>query len=145
MVHSAGFYAVRKKQSLEIRPELVRWFRWEALMTWLSGIVLLFLLYYFTGGLIDTDVADISRTSAVVLGVCLLAGGWLIYDLAARSLLGHSQTVFSVFAFVMTAAISLALLYFLSGRAAYLHFGALFGTIITANVWVRNFSTHRTP
>jgi len=143
MVHSGGFYAVSKKQSLEVRPELVHWFRWEALMTWLSGIVLLFLLYYFTGGLIDTDVADISRTSAVVLGVCLLAGGWLIYDLAARSLLGHSQTVFAVFAFVMTAAISWALLHFLSGRAAYIHLGAILGTIMTANVWFRILPAQR--
>src|SRR5437879_656058 len=61
MVHSGGFYAVGKKQSLEVEPEQVRWFRWEALMTWLSGMVLLFLVYYFTGGLIDTDVADISQ------------------------------------------------------------------------------------
>lgn len=143
MVHSGGFYAVSKKQSLEVRPELVRWFRWEALMTWLSGIVLLFLVYYFTGGLIDTDVANISRESAIVIGLASLAGGWLIYDLAARMLVSQSETVFAVFALIMTAALSWALLHILSGRAAYIHLGAILGTIMTANVWFRILPAQR--
>jgi uncharacterized membrane protein len=143
MVHSGGFYAVSKKQSLEVRPELVRWFRWEALMTWLSGVVLLFLVYYFTGGLIDTDVADISRGSAIVIGLASLVGGWLIYDLAARWLVSHSQTVFAVFALTLAAAVSWTLLHVLSGRAAYIHMGAILGTIMTANVWFRILPAQR--
>jgi uncharacterized membrane protein len=143
MVHSGGFYTVSKRQSLEIRPELVRWFRWEALMTWLSGMVLLFLVYYFTGGLIDTDVADMSRGSAIVIGLAFVAGGWLIYDLAARLLASHSETVFAIFALIMTAAISWALLHVLSSRAAYIHLGAILGTIMTANVWLRILPAQR--
>src|ERR1700739_4886852 len=46
MGHSRGFYPVHKEQSLKVGPEQVRWFRWEALMTWLSGMALLFLVYY---------------------------------------------------------------------------------------------------
>src|ERR1700745_776973 len=102
-------------------------------MTWLSGIILLFLVYYFTGGLIDTDVADISRGSATVIGLAVVAGGWLIYDLAAGLLVSHTETVFAVFALIMTGAISWALLHVLSGRAAYIHLGAMLGTIMTAN------------
>jgi len=143
MVHSGGFYAVSKRQSLEVRPELVRWFRWEALMTWLSGIILLFIVYYFTGGLIDADVADISRASAIIIGLAFLAGGWLIYDVAARLLVNQSETVFAVFALVMTAAISWALLHVLSSRAAYIHVGAILGTIMTANVWLRILPAQR--
>ncbi|PYX23856.1 MAG: hypothetical protein DMG87_04560 [Acidobacteria bacterium] len=143
MVHSGGFYAVGKKQSLEVEPEQVRWFRWEALMTWLSGMVLLFLVYYFTGGLIDTDVADISQGCGIAIGLAVLAGGWLIYDLAARSLVGKSEAAFAGFALVMTAAISWGLLHALSGRAAYIHIGAIFGTIMTANVWFRILPAQR--
>jgi len=61
MVHSGGFYTVEKKGSLSVGPEQVHWFRWEALMTWVSGIALLFLVYYSSSGLIDPDVADISQ------------------------------------------------------------------------------------
>src|SRR2546429_2457126 len=143
MVHSGGLYAVGKKHALEVEPEQVRWFRWEALMTWLSGMVLLFLVYYFTGGLIDTDVADISQGCGIAIGLAVLAGGWLIYDLAARSLVGKSEAAFAGFALVMTAAISWGLLHALSGRAAYIHIGAIFGTIMTANVWFRILPAQR--
>ncbi|MBV9483419.1 MAG: urate hydroxylase PuuD [Acidobacteria bacterium] len=143
MVHSGGFYAVSKKQCLEVRPQLVRWFRWEALLTWLSGIVLLFLVYYFTGGLVDSDVADISRAMAIIIGLSFLGGGWLIYDLAARWLVDRPASIFALFAFIMTAAFSWALLHLLSGRAAYIHVGAIFGTIMTANVWLRILPAQR--
>src|SRR5438094_10619068 len=106
-------------------------------MTWLSVMVLLFLVYYFTGGLIYTDVADISQGCGIAIGLAVLAGGWLIYDLAARSLVGKSEAAFAGFALVMTAAISWGLLPALSGRAAYIHGGAIVGSMITINVWVR--------
>jgi uncharacterized membrane protein len=143
MVHSGGFYAVSKKASLEVGPELIRWFRWEALMTWLSGMLLLFLVYYFTGGLIDTDVADISRGSGIAIGLVFLGGGWLIYDLAARLLVGKSEAAFAAFALLMTAAMAWGLLHLLSGRAAYIHIGAVFGTIMAANVWLRILPAQR--
>src|SRR3989475_11180869 len=143
MVHSGGFYTVEKQKSPGVAPEQVRWFRWEALMTWLGGVVLLFLVYYFTGGLIDTDVADISQGCGIAIGLAVLAGGWLIYDLAARSLVGKSEAAFAGFALVMTAAISWGLLHALSGRAAYIHIGAIFGTIMTANVWFRILPAQR--
>ena len=143
MVHSGGFYAVMKKQSLEVGPEQVQWFRWEALMTWLSGMVLLFLVYYFSGGLIDTDVADISQGRGIAIGLAVVVCGWLIYDFAARSFVGRSEAAFAGFALGMTAAISRGLLHFLSARAAYIHIGALFGTIMTANVWLRILPAQR--
>jgi uncharacterized membrane protein len=143
MVHSGGFYAVSKKKSLEVRPDLVHWFRWEALMTWLSGMVLLFLVYYLTGGLIDTDVADIARGGAIITGLAFLGGGWLVYDLAARLLAEKSEIAFAVFALIMTAAISWGLLHILSSRAAYIHLGAILGTIMTANVWLRILPAQR--
>jgi uncharacterized membrane protein len=143
MVHSGGFYSVEKKKSLGVSAEQVRWFRWEALMTWIAGIVLLVLVYYLGSGLIDPDVADISKTVAVAIGLGALAGGWLIYDVAVRSPLGQSPLAFAVFAFVMTAAVSWGLMHVLSGRAAYIHLGAIYGTIMTANVWFRILPAQR--
>jgi uncharacterized membrane protein len=135
MVHSGGFYTVEKEKTLGVSPSQVRWFRWEALMTWLGGLGLLVLVYYLGSGLIDPDVANISKTAGVAIGVGALVGGWLIYDVAIRSPLGRSQIAFTIFAFVMTAVVSWILLHVLSGRAAYIHMGAIFGTIMTWNVW----------
>jgi uncharacterized membrane protein len=143
MVHSGGFYTVEKQKSLGIAPELVHWFRWEALMTWLSGMVLLFLVYYFSSGLIDTDVADISVGRAIVIGLGALVVGWVVYDLALRSPLSKSEPAFAAFALIMTAAVSWGFMHVFSGRAAYIHVGALFGTIMTINVWMRILPAQR--
>jgi len=143
MVHSGGFYAVEKQKSLAVPASQVRWFRWEALMTWLAGLVLLFLVYYLGSGLIDPDVANISQAAGIAIGLGSLAAGWLIYDAAARSALGRSQATFAVFALLMTAAFSWGLLHVFSGRAAYIHMGAIFGTIMTANVWFRILPAQR--
>lgn len=143
MVHSGGFYTVEKKKSLGVSAAQVRWFRWEALMTWLGGMVLLVLVYYLGSGLIDPDVADISKAAAIAIGLGSLAAGWIVYDIAVRSPLGHSQVAFAVFALVMTAGFSWGLLHVFSGRAAYIHMGAIFGTIMTLNVWMRILPAQR--
>ena len=143
MVHSGGFYTVDKQKSLKIGPEQVHWFRWEALMTWLSGMVLLFLVYYLSSGLIDPDVADISQGHGIVIGLAVLAGGWIVYDLAVRSPLGRSEAVFAVFSLLMIAVLAWGLMHVFSGRAAYIHLGAVFGTIMTANGWFRILPAQR--
>src|SRR5204863_7197160 len=135
MVHSGGFYSVEKQKSLGVTPQLVHWFRWEALMTWLGGVVLLVLVYYLGDGLIDPDVADIPKQAGIAIGLSAMVAGWFIYDLAVRSPLGKSQGAFAGFGLVMTAAVAWGLMHVFSGRAAYIHVGAIFGTIMTANVW----------
>ena len=143
MVHSGGFYTVDKQKSLAVAPQQVRWFRWEALFTWLSGLVLLVLVYYSSAGLVDTDVANISQVCAILIGVTVLIAGWALYDLAVRSPLGKSEVVFAALAFVVTAGVAWGLLHVFSARAAYLHLGALFGTIMTINVWMRILPAQR--
>jgi uncharacterized membrane protein len=143
MVHSGGFYSVEKKKALGVPPELVHWFRWEALMTWVSGMVLLFLVYYCTGGLLDPDVANISQLAGVGIGLAVLAVGWHIYDFAVRSPLGNSPQAFAAFSLAMTAVTAWGLMHVLSGRAAFIEVGAAFGTIMTANVWFRILPAQR--
>jgi uncharacterized membrane protein len=143
MVHSGGFYTVGKQKTLGVSAGQVRWFRWEALMTWLAGMVLLILVYYMGSGLVDADVAEISQTAGIAIGLSVLVAGWFIYDMAVRSPLGHSPFSFAIFALGMTAVASWGLTHLLSGRAAYIHVGAIFGTIMTANVWFRILPAQR--
>ncbi len=143
MVHSGGFYTVEKQKSLKVGPEQIQWFRWEALMTWLSGMALLFLVYYLSGGLIDPDVAAISQARGIAIGLAVLAGGWVVYDLAVRSPLGRSEAAFASLSLVMIAVLAWRLMHVFSGRAAYIHIGAMFGTIMTANVWFRILPSQR--
>src|SRR5260370_36857920 len=143
MVHSGGFYTVEKQKSLGVAPEQVRWFRWEALMTWVAGVILLVLVYYLGDGLIGPDVADMSKQTGIAIGVGAMVAGWFIYDLAVRAALGKSQAAFAGFGLVMTTATAWGLMHVLSGRAAYIHVGAIFGTIMTLNVWMRILPAQR--
>jgi uncharacterized membrane protein len=143
MVHSGGFYTVDRQKSLKVGPEQVNWFRWEALMTWLSGMVLLVLVYYSSSGLIDPDIADISQAQGIAIGLAVIAGGWIVYDLALRSSLGRSEAAFAAFSALTIALLAWALTHVFSGRSAYIHVGAVFGTIMTANVWFRILPSQR--
>ena len=143
MVHSGGFYAVDKQKSLKVGPEQVHWFRWEALMTWLSGIVLLFLVYYSSSGLVDPDVANISQAQGIVIGLAVMAGGWIVYDFAVRSPIGKSEALFAGLSLLAIAVLAWGLMHVFSGRAAYIHLGAVFGTIMSANVWFRILPAQR--
>ena len=143
MVHSGGFYTVDRQKTLKVGPEQVHWFRWEAFMTWLSGMVLLGLVYYSSSGLIDPDVANISQARGITIGLAVLVGGWIVYDRMLLSPLGKSGTSFALFSLLMIAALAWGLTHVFSGRAAYIHVGAVLGTIMTANVWFRILPSQR--
>ncbi len=143
MVHSGGFYTVEKKKSLAVRPDQVHWFRWEALVTWLAGMVLLVLVYYLGSGLIDPDVADISKRRGIVIGVGAIVAGWVVYDAAVRSPLSKSPMAFASCALGMIALAAWGLMQMFSGRAAYIHVGAILGTIMMVNVWERILPAQR--
>ncbi|MGH9592649.1 MAG: urate hydroxylase PuuD, partial [Bryobacteraceae bacterium] len=57
--------------------------------------------------------------------------------------LGKSEFTFAILSLVMVAALSYGLAHVMSGRAAYIHVGALFGTIMAANVWMRILPAQR--
>src|SRR3989449_10972671 len=144
MVHSGGFYVVEKRKVPDELSRKLHWFRWEAATTWLSGLALLIVVYYLGGGaLIDRDVADISVSAAVAVGLGALAFGWLIYDLLMISPLGRSENLFAVVAYILIVGTAYGLTRVLSGRAAYIHVGAMFGTIMAANVWMRILPAQR--
>jgi uncharacterized membrane protein len=137
-VHSGGFYEVAKySYGPEQMPDTLHWFKWEAYSTWLSGMALLVLVYYFGASayLIDPNVKVLTPMQAVSYGLLYIFGGLALYELACRSKLGQSPKVFAVF---LTALIVLACwlaTFLFSGRGAYIHVGALIGTIMVGNVF----------
>ena len=162
MVHSGGFYVVEKRKGLELDRKL-HWFRFEAAITWLSGFFLLVLLYYRGGGMIEPDVRDnfvswfggttggnlstslaaYYEEFAIILGLGVLVVGWLVYDLILHPLLGRNEMLFAAVAFVLLVGVAFGLTRVLGGRAVYIHVGALFGTIMVANVWMRILPAQR--
>src|SRR5262249_24114575 len=143
MVHSGGFYVVRKQKVPELLPQKLQWFRWEAMITWLSGIALLIIVYYTGGVMVDDSVRNISVGRAVAVGVGILLASWVVYDLLSQSAVGKSEGLFASVSFLLIVLITYGLTHVLSGRAAYIHIGAILGTIMAANVWMRILPAQR--
>ncbi len=137
MVHSGGFYVVERRKVPDLASRTLHWFRWEAGMTWLSGFALLVLVYYLGGGaLIDPDVRAMSLGTAVAIGIGVIIASGVVYDLMMMSPLARNEKLFAAVAYVFIVALSYGLTRVFSGRAAYIHLGAIFGTIMAANVWM---------
>ena len=140
MVHSGGFYRVeRRKIGPGRMPATLHWFKWEAMITWLSGALLLGLVFYSTRGLylVDPAVSDLSPRGAMLLGIGFLVAGWFVYD-ALWAWAGDTRRgAATVISLVLLAGSVVVLCGTMSGRAAYVHVGALLGTIMVWNVWAR--------
>jgi len=138
MVHSGGFYEVVKRRYLapnEVPPRL-HWFMWEAYTTWLSGFFLLGIVYYFGGAvfLVDRSVSHIGVGAAIGSSLGVLVLGYLVYELLWSSPLAKRPGVTAALSCLFIVATTWGLTQVFSGRAAYIHVGALLGTIMAANV-----------
>ena len=136
-VHGGGFYNPQKYLVAPAElPKELHWFKWEAYATWMSGFALLTIAYYFNAQamMIDKSVLDIGSWQAIGIGIGSLVIGWTVYDLLCRSRLGQHDLLFGLIMFALLVAASWVLTATLSGRAAYLHVGAMIGTMMVGNV-----------
>ncbi len=139
MVHGGGFY--RAQKYLVAPPELpeeLHWFRYEAYFTWVTGFLLLALVYYAGAEsfLIDRSRADLTIPDAIAISAGSLVLGWVAYDLLCRSPIGRHTGLLAIIVYLM--AVTAAWFYgqVFTGRAAFLHAGAFLGTIMSANVFL---------
>lgn len=135
MVHSGGFYRVEKQAVAPPQmPRVLHWFKWEAALTWISGFLLLWIVYYLGGALVDFG-GDVSVRQGIVVGLLTLFLGTGVYEfLSGRAALGDTRRM-ALVAFPLILSVAWLLSTQLSGRAMFIHVGALFGTIMVNNVW----------
>ena len=137
LLHSGAFYFV-EKTSLDGQPmpKPLHWFKWQAYTTWLSGVALLAVVYYLGSRSLLTDPAKttLSPGLALLIAVGSIVAGWLVYDLLWRFVAPRSATVAGALSVIAFVALVYALTHLLSGRAAFLHVGALLATIMAGNV-----------
>ncbi len=144
MVHSGGFYQVEKRKiAPNEMPPVLHWFKWEATFTWLTGFGLLSLIFYANASiyLIDPAILALTPFQATAIGISLLAVGWLVYDLLWISPLAKGEKQLAIpatwISFILLIATLWGLGQVFSGRGLFIHIGALFGTLMVLNVWVR--------
>lgn len=136
-VHGGGFYHIQKYLvAPAAMPEHLTWFKWESYTTWLSGLALLAVVYWFGAELylIDYNVAELAIWQAVLISAASLVVGWVIYDLLCKSPLGANPTTLMLVLFGLLVVMAWGYTQLFTGRAALLHLGAFTATIMTANV-----------
>lgn len=137
LLHSGGFYFMEKDLGGWDRDRPLHWFKWQAYTTWLTGAALLIVVYYASGGalLIDPAVADLTPAQAVAIAAGSIIAAWLAYDFFLGRLISRMGRMGAVLGLGLVLAVAYALTHLLSGRAAYLHVGAMLGTLMAGNVF----------
>lgn len=137
-VHGGGFYYLEKyKIAPQKIPKHLHWFKYEAYFTWLSGFCLLFVVYYFNASalLIDKNVLDISPLQGIGIGVGSFITAYIIYALMCKSPLAKTKWLFTLTGILVCVGFAFFYSHVFSARAAYIHFGAMLGSIMAANVF----------
>ncbi|WP_207218356.1 urate hydroxylase PuuD [Hymenobacter persicinus] len=137
-VHGGGFYYLEKYKLAPAQiPRDLHWFKYEAYFTWLSGFSLLFVVYYFNAGsmLIDPKVLELSPLAGVALGIGSFVAAWLVYDGLCKTPLVTKMRWFMVVGALVLTGFAFFYCHVFSARAAYIHFGAMLGTLMVANVF----------
>ena len=137
LLHSGGFYFVEKTALAgQPLPVPLHWFKWQAYTTWLSGAALLLVVYYVGGRslLVDPARAALSPGMAVAVAAGSILVGGMTYDFLWKRVAPRSAAAAGALSIAALVAIVVALTSLLSGRAAFLHVGALLATIMAANV-----------
>jgi uncharacterized membrane protein len=137
LLHSGGFYFVEKDLRGWDQSRVLHWFKWQSYSTWLSGAALLVVVYYASGGalLIDPAVRPLTATTAAFISAGLLAGAWLVYDFALAPLLARTGRVGALLGLALVVGAGYGLMQLFSARAAFLHVGAMLGTLMAGNVF----------
>ncbi len=137
-IHGGGFYYLEKyKIAPQKIPKELHWFKYEAYFTWLSGFSLLFVVYYFNAKaiLIDPNVFATTPLTAVSIGIGSFIVAWLLYDVLCKTKLVQKGAWFGLIGFLLSVGFAYFYSLVFSSRAAYIHFGAMLGTLMAANVF----------
>jgi uncharacterized membrane protein len=137
-VHGGGFYYLEKyKLAPKQIPKALHWFKYEAYFTWLTGFSLLCVVYYFNPAamLIDPQVLDVEPLTGVAIGIASFVVAWVLYHLLCRTPLVRNNLVMAALGLLIGTAFAWFYCQVFSARAAYLHFGAMLGTLMVGNVF----------
>ncbi|MEW6995759.1 urate hydroxylase PuuD [Colwelliaceae bacterium MEBiC 14330] len=137
-IHGGGFYEVAKyKLSPPVMPTTLHWFKWEAYTTWITGFLLLSLMFYVGAEsyLIDPRIQALTQFQAIALGLGAITVGVGCYEILVRTKLKDHGAILAIILFILFTALSYGLTQVFSARGAYMHMGAILGTIMAGNVF----------
>ena len=139
LMHSGYYYKLTR---LKISPptnyinKLII-FKWQSYLTFITGILLLAVIYYKNAGLLIVDRKGIqfSPLTAISLSLLSLIIGWIIYDLICKSSLINNKNAFLAISIIILFLGSYVLTELFSAKFAFLSVGLILGTNMFGNVF----------
>ena len=127
----------KQKVVPELMPRALYWFRWGAAWTWVTGVLLLLLVFYHGKAVFASVDQGWGAGPLIMIAVTFLA--FVVYDALWKSPLGKDLRTGAAVGFVILAIIIFAFIHVggFGYRGYVIHTGALLGTIMAANVWMR--------
>ncbi|MCS5558470.1 MAG: urate hydroxylase PuuD, partial [Oceanospirillaceae bacterium] len=97
-IHGGGIYHLQKyKLAPATMPKHLHWFKWEAYSSWISGVLLLSVVYYLNAATyLILPGSPVSPAAGVFIGLGSLIMGWCVYDLLCKSALRHQPLLLGV-------------------------------------------------
>lgn len=139
LIHGGSYYTVEKRPlKAGALPPRLRWFWMEATGTWISGFLLLMMVYWLSAGSYMVDPGVRALTSAQAIGISLgsILGAWAVYDMLWRTPLRTQTALCTSITLGLLLALDWFLTHTLSGRAAFLQMGAVMASLMAFNVWI---------
>jgi len=138
-VHGGGFYHSEKFMAGPAGEPLsddLHWFYWEAYSTWLSGIAMLALVYWAGASsfLIDPSVLALTPPQAIGISIASLVVSWFVYDALCRAFEKQPAVLWTSIGLFLLLA-DWGLFHIFGPRAAFIHVGAIVGTLMVWNVF----------
>ena len=115
----------------ELMPRALYWFRWGAAWTWITGVILILLVFYH-GRLVPLSLGS-------MVALALTFGGWAVYEaIMSTSIISDMKIKYAV-CYVLIALATFIMSYNagFDERAYNIHIGAMLGTTMAFNVWFR--------
>ncbi len=135
-IHGGGFYYLEKYKTApaELPPQL-HWFKWEAYVTWLSGMALMAIIYYVGAkAWLVSPEGGLSPAVGIAVSIAVIVGGWIAYVGLCRTFLLAKPVLLGAIGLAAIVALTAALGEIFSARAVFLHIGAMLGTVMAGNV-----------
>ena len=139
LMHSGYFYKLtrlKKSPPLNYLKNLVI-FKWQSYLTFVTGILLLFVIYYYNSGIliVNKKVLEISPINAILISILSLFLSWLVYDFLCKSSIIKNNIIFIFISFSLLVLISFGLTKIFSPKFAFLSVGLILGSNMFGNVF----------
>ena len=139
LMHSGFFYKLSRLKTSPNASYLKQLviFKWQSYLTFITGILLLVVIYYYNSGIlmVDKRVLVISPLAAITFSVLSMIISWAIYDFLCKSQLIRNNFLFIVTMLLLLAALSFGLTKIFGSKFAFLSVGLIIGTNMFANVF----------